>query len=213
MSQSPNDNNRPVAFFDFDGTLTTGDTLMPFLKFVVGTPIYYAKLAKLSPVLVAYFAKLLRNDVAKQAVLKQYLAGYQVDDLLELGERFNEEVISKMLRPEGMRLLRWHQKKGHVCVLVSASMDIYLEDWARKEKFCETFCTSLEVDFERRATGRIKGVNCHGEEKLKRILSWQGSRCPEITYAYGDSVGDIPIITFVDRGYCWKKEEKRFVSL
>ncbi|WP_257292907.1 haloacid dehalogenase-like hydrolase, partial [Endozoicomonas sp. ONNA1] len=54
-----------VAFFDFDGTLTTGDTLMPFLKYVLGRRKYYAKLFLVSPILVAYFAKVLRNDIAK----------------------------------------------------------------------------------------------------------------------------------------------------
>lgn len=212
MSQSSASDTQPVAFFDFDGTLTTGDTLMPFLKFVVGTPTYYAKLALVSPVLGAYYAKLLRNDIAKQIVLKQYLAGYHIDELFELGQRFSEEVIPTMLRSEGMECLRWHQAQGHECVLVSASMDIYLNAWAKQELFSMAICTALEKDVGGHVSGKIQGENCHGQEKLRRVLKWREGRSPVETFAYGDTVDDIPIVTSVDNGYIWNDSEKRFVS-
>ncbi|WP_280541595.1 HAD-IB family hydrolase [Chromohalobacter sp. 11-W] len=201
MNQFPEFDARPVAFFDFDGTLTTGDSLMPFLKFVVGTPIYYAKLALLSPVLGAYYAKLLRNDIAKQIVLKQYLGGYHIDELFTLGERFSEEVIPTMLRPEGMERLRWHQAQGHECVLVSASMNVYLKSWAKREHFSEVICTALEVGKEGHVSGKFQGKNCHGKEKLKRVMKWQANCSPIEMYAYGDTSGDIPMLTYVGNGF------------
>ncbi|WP_372611445.1 HAD-IB family hydrolase [Halomonas sp.] len=214
MSQDTDSpDTRPVAFFDFDGTLTTGDTLMPFLKFVVGTPTYYAKLALVSPVLAAYFAKLLRNDIAKQIVLKQYLAGYHIDELFELGNRFSEEVIPTMLRPEGMERLRWHQEQGHECVLVSASMDVYLNAWAKRELFSDVICTALERDAGGHVSGKFRGKNCHGKEKLRRVLAWRDGRSPVETFAYGDTAADIPLVTLVDRGYLWQSRDKKFISV
>lgn len=213
MSQSPAPDTRPVAFFDFDGTLTTGDTLMPFLKFVVGTPAYYAKLALVSPVLVAYFGKMLRNDIAKQIVLKQYLAGYHIDDLFVRGQRFSEEVIPTMLRPEGMERLRWHQDQGHECVLVSASMDVYLNAWAKNEKFSEVICTALENESGGRASGKMQGKNCHGKEKLRRVLKWRDGRNPLETFAYGDTEADIPFLTSVGKGYIWSRSKNIFVPI
>lgn len=205
MNHNDTPNARPVAFFDFDGTLTTGDTLMPFLKFVVGTPTYYAKLALVSPVLAAYFAKLLRNDIAKQILLKQYLAGYHIDDLFERGQRFSDEVIPTMLRPEGMERLRWHQEQGHECVLVSASMDVYLNAWAKREGFSEVICTALEKDANGHVSGSIQDKNCHGEEKLRRVVKWRSSRSHGETFAYGDTSGDIPLLTSVGKGFILKK--------
>lgn len=213
MSQSDAANTRPVAFFDFDGTLTTGDTLMPFLKFVVGTPTYYAKLALVSPVLAAYFAKLLRNDIAKQIVLKQYLAGYHIDDLFALGQRFSDEVIPTMLRPAGMERLRWHQEQGHECVLVSASLDVYLNAWANNESFSGVICTTLAKNASGHVSGKLHSENCHGEEKLRRVQAWQERRRPVVTFAYGDTAGDIPMVTSVDKGYLWKEREQRFSSM
>lgn len=211
MSKNDASNARPVAFFDFDGTLTTGDTLMPFLKFVVGTPTYYAKLALVSPVLAAYSAKLLRNDIAKQIVLKQYLAGYHIDELFECGQRFSTEVIPTMLRPEGMERLRWHQEQGHECVLVSASMDVYLNVWARHEGFSDVICTVLHRYPNGRVSGNIYGKNCHGEEKPKRISVWGEGRSLLKTFAYGDASGDIPMLKFVASGYVWDEKLRAFV--
>jgi phosphoserine phosphatase len=39
-----------LALFDFDGTLTTKDSLEEFVKFAVGKPSYYFKLALFSPI-------------------------------------------------------------------------------------------------------------------------------------------------------------------
>ena len=210
---TPEKDTRPVAFFDFDGTLTTGDTLMPFLKYVVGAPTYYAKLVLLSPVLAAYFLKLLRNDIAKQIVLKRYLAGHNIDELFELGKRFSEEVIPTMLRPEGMERLRWHQEQGHECVLVSASLDVYLNAWAKRENFHEVICTALEKNAKGYATGKIKGNNCHGEEKLRRISTWKARRQEKPAYAYGDTEGDMPMLNAVENGFKWKSSAGCFVLL
>jgi phosphatidylglycerophosphatase C len=206
-----NQEPRPVAFFDFDGTLTRGDTLLPFLRYVVGAPNYYVKLALVSPVLAAYFVKILRNDTAKQIVLKQFLAGYQIDELFELGQRFSEKVIPTMLRSEGMERLRWHQEQGHECVLVSASLDLYLRAWSTSNCFSDLICTSLSEEKKETVTGKIKGKNCHGTEKLRRILAWQSSRKTRQVYAYGDTSGDGPMLKMATYGYI--RKGKKFVNV
>jgi HAD superfamily hydrolase (TIGR01490 family) len=210
---TPEKDTRPVAFFDFDGTLTTGDTLMPFLKYVVGAPTYYAKLVLLSPVLIAYFLKFLRNDIAKQIVLKRYLAGHHIDELFELGKRFSEEVIPTMLRPEGMERLRWHQEQGHECVLVSASLDIYLNSWAESEQFSEAICTNLQNAIDGRVSGKLLGENCYGKEKVRRVLMRQNQRQLAETFAYGDTEGDMPLIILANKGYIWESNNKSFIAI
>lgn len=201
---------KSMAFFDFDGTLTTGDTLMPFLKFVVGKPVYYIKLLMISPVLVAYFLKLLRNDVAKQWVLKWYLSGYELDTLFALGEDFSRKVIPKMLRPEGMERFRWHQGQGHECILVSASLDVYLASWSVSSGFDALLCSQLESN-SGVVSGNLHGDNCFGEEKVVRIKEWLAGRKPEETFAYGDSSGDMPMLRLATVSmYLIKKHSKPY---
>lgn len=200
-------NETSVAFFDFDGTLTTGDTLMPFLKFVVGKPKYYWNLLLVMPVLVCYFFKLVRNDVAKEVVLKRYLAGYHIDELFTLGERFSKEIIPTMLRPEGMERLRWHQDQGHVCVLVSASLDIWLKSWANTNDFDSIITTKLEIK-ENTVTGYISEFNCYGQEKVNQINNFLKNRNPEKSYAYGDTKGDFYMLKHVDSGWMLNQSKK-----
>lgn len=199
-------NDTTVAFFDFDGTLTTGDTLMPFLKFVVGKPKYYWNLLLVMPVLVCYLFKLIRNDVAKEVVLKRYLAGYHIDDLFALGERFSKEVIPTMLRSEGMERLRWHQEQGHECVLVSASLDIWLKSWSESNGFTEFITSTLDKSKENIALGILKGPNCYGEEKKTRALQWllKENRSPRYITTYGDSRGDYNLMAISDSAYLMK---------
>lgn len=207
-ASEPGEGVSHVAFFDFDGTLTTGDTLMPFLKYVVGAPTYYTKLLLLSPIFIAYFTGLLRNDIAKQIVLKHYLAGYRLSDLFELGSRFSKDVIPEMLRPEGMERLRWHQKQGHECVLVSASLDIYLSAWAKHERFAALICTTTEHSETGILSGKIDGVNCHGKEKATRVTFFLRNKRSSYVYAYGDTSGDIPMLSAANEGYLVKKSGK-----
>lgn len=203
----------PVALFDFDGTLTTGDTLMPFLRFVVGTPVYYSKLLMLSPVLAGYLAGVVRNDIAKQIVLRGYLGGYPVDRLVEQGDAFSERVIPRMERPQGMERLAWHQQQGHRCILVSASLDIYLQRWASERGIALALTSSLQVSDNGLVQGRLQGANCFGEEKVSRVRQALADSSPEKIYAYGDTPGDMPMLRFADEGYLWSSRQQAFLPV
>lgn len=194
-----------VAFFDFDGTLTRRDTLLPFLRLISGTPKFAAKMAYLSPVLAAYAAKLMRNDVAKEIVLRHFLRGMQPDALHSYGRKFVDNVLPGLERPEGIERLRWHKAQGHTCVLVSASLDVYLEPWARNAGFDAWITSSLALDEAGRVSGRLEGANCFGEEKVRRIKAWLYKKDCVALYAYGDSSGDLPMLNLVDEGYLWAR--------
>jgi len=192
---------RTVAFFDFDGTLTTGDTLLPFLKFVVGKSTYYRKLIQNSPILAAYAMKLVSNNVAKEAVLKSYLSDYPLEKLREQARQFSKDVIPAMLRAEGMERLKWHQEQGHTCVLVSASLDLYLSYWCDDNNFDALLCTPIQEGFFNSQHPDVMGKNCFGEEKVNRIKEWSAPSLMDDSYAYGDSKGDTQMIAYVKHGY------------
>ncbi|NJA04836.1 MULTISPECIES: HAD-IB family hydrolase [unclassified Methylomonas] len=190
-----------VAFFDFDGTLTRRDSLLPFLRLVAGTPRFVGRMALLSPVLAAYAINLIRNDVAKERVLSYFLEGMEQKSLQRLGANFANERLPDMLRLAGVERLRWHQDQGHTCVLVSASLDVYLTPWASKIGFDDWITSSLEIDDAERIIGRLNGGNCFGEKKVHRIRDWLANKEFSYSYAYGDSSGDIPMLSLVNEGY------------
>lgn len=193
---------RSAVFFDFDGTLTHGDSLLPFLRMLVGGPRFFLKIAMLSPVLAAYVTRLLRNDIAKEIVLRGFLQGMKREDLEDFGRLFASRRLPSMLRPAGMERLRWHQAQGHVCVLVSASLDIYLAPWAATAGFDGWITSSLEIDAAGSATGRLQGGNCFGDQKVERIRAWLSDKDCIPEYAYGDNrTGDGPMLLFATQGF------------
>lgn len=188
-----------VAAFDFDETLTERDTLLPFLRSVVGNRQYFIKMFRLSPILIAYGLRVIPNWRAKQAVLSYFLAGIPQEQLHKAAERFAEYEIPKWLRHEAVERLRWHQSKGHRTILVSASLTLYLKPWAQQMGIQDVLGTELEVQ-NGRHTGRIKGKNCYGPEKLARLQSLINvDHC--CLHAYGDSKGDREMLSVAQYPY------------
>lgn len=177
---------------------------MPFLNFLVGDLHYYYKILKISPVMAGYIFGVVRNDVAKQYTLKNFVNGMSIEELYEYGDQFCHRVIPKLLRQSAMSKLRWHQSKGHRCILVSASLDVYLEPWAKQHNFDDLLCTRLAISNDGKVNGKLDGNNCYGTEKLKRINDHNYSLGPN-TYAYGDSKGDHPLLTRVENGFLLRR--------
>lgn len=190
-----------VATFDFDGTLTHRDTLFPFLRFISGLPVFAVKSIRVVPVLCRLAVRNIDNQRAKETVLRRFISGRSRRELVELGIKFSEERISRMLRTEAINRLSWHQRQGHTCILVSASLDVYLEHWSRSLKFDALACSRLDYDDEGRATGALFGRNCHGAEKLRRLHELIDAAKITELYAYGDSSGDRELLAAADHAY------------
>ena len=194
----PRSDPRPaVAVFDVDGTLTTGDCVLPFLRRTAG-----ARLA--STVLrhpLALAAGLVRRDRDRlKALACASLAGRPVAEVDRLGTEFASEVAASRLRDDTSARLRRHQELGHTVVLASASLDPYLLPLARLLGVEEVVCTTLERGVDGRLTGRLDGANCRGPEKARRLralLAERGLDGAEL-WAYGDSADDDAMLALAD---------------
>lgn len=201
-----------VAAFDFDGTLTKGDTLLPFLLQGLGWVRFAWVMGQCSPWLLGFALRLVPNHVAKRRLLHAAFAGRSVQDV----EGWTTQWLAALpshLRPDAMAQLAGHQRAGHRCVLVSASPDVYLQRAARQLGFDALICTEMSVDRSRGVlTGQLCTPNCHGKEKVVRLTQWfntQGLPRSSITlHAYGDTTGDHPMLWLADhawyRGQPWR---------
>jgi len=190
-----------VAAFDFDGTLTRRDTLLPFLFHTLGSFEVARHALVLSPTLVGYGLGLIRNDIAKERVFVQCLAGMRMDELRQHAERFAENVLPTLLRTEALLRLDWHKRQGHHCMVISASLELYVRPWAIKTGFDDVIATHLEVREDGRITGKLAGANCFGTEKVRRLDALLGDRGSYTLYAYGDSRGDKELLSAADYAY------------
>lgn len=203
-----------LALFDFDGTLTRGDTLLPFLFCLAGPLRFLVGIVWLAPVFVAYAIGRLRNDCAKERVLRHFLRGRSVDAVQAAGEVFARHVSGKWLRSPVMAQLREHQRSGDVCVLVSASLETYLLPWARAHGFDAVLCSRLQST-DGALTGALDGSNCFGPEKVARVQAWLAASglTPQFVTAYGDSRGDREMLQFAHaavhvRAHDWRNQAK-----
>lgn len=190
-----------VAAFDFDGTLTYTDSFLPFLHAVAGSPRFARYMAELTPALLAYKRGRLSNDEAKQRVLTRFLANQEFTFLEQAAQHFVQRRLPYLLRRRALQRLAWHQQQNHRCVLVSASLELYLKPWAAGVGITEVLGSCLELTSTGQVTGRLLGKNCHSEEKIRRLAELLGERSGYRLYAYGDSVGDQALLEYADYAY------------
>jgi phosphatidylglycerophosphatase C len=190
-----------VAAFDFDGTLTHRDTLMLFLLHVVGLNRVVRNAFVLVPTLAAYSLGVIRNDVAKQRVLTRFFAGMQIGSLLDKAAEFAEQKLPGLIRSEALRRFAWHKEQGHRCMVISASLELYVQPWALKMGFDDVLASRLETLADGSVTGNLWGENCFGSEKVRRLEAILGARNGYILYAYGDSRGDKELLSIADYAY------------
>lgn len=204
--------SRPVvAAFDFDGTLTQSDTLLPFLRRLLGWPTLLWVLFICNPWLVAYVLRLMSNHRAKAVLLKAALADRSVAGVERCAQAFVRDDLPQQWRPWGLRQLVQHQQAGHCCVLVTASTSPYMHLVGASLGVDAVLCTEMEV-VDGRYTGRMATANCHGEEKVVRLKAWlaqsygaEAAHQPTL-YAYGDTKGDWPMLKQAE--HAWYREKR-----
>jgi phosphatidylglycerophosphatase C len=192
---SSGDERPGVAAFDFDGTLARRDTLMPFLRQARG----------MARVVVAAGRAGLASrdrDRLKVAAVGHLFRGFPAGRLDELGRDYVQTLV-RLLRPEMVERLRWHQDEGHAVVIVSASLGVYLRPLAQRLEIDAALAVELVCDAAGLLTGEVVGqLNTRGPEKVARLRSWTDQRFgPAQRYelwAYGDSPGDAELLAGAD---------------
>jgi HAD superfamily hydrolase (TIGR01490 family) len=188
-----------IAAFDFDGTITTRDSLLPFLFFCKGMSTTLKKLLCLTPLFIKYVLGLTSRQKTKEKVLAAFFKGTSAEEMADWGKAYAaSHALNHLVRPQMLEKIKWHQQQGHLCLIISASIDTYLEPWGDKMGFDHVICSRLDYDAEGNITGNLTGLNCWGPEKARRLIELCGPKDHYLLYAYGDSRGDQELLTLSD---------------
>ncbi|CAB3808011.1 hypothetical protein LMG28688_06667 [Paraburkholderia caffeinitolerans] len=182
-------NNRVVAAFDFDGTITTSDSFRAFMLDAAGSTRFALAVLRCLPWLAGIAPGWAERGRTKARFLYAALGPVRREALEAAAQRFVDTGLPALLRPEMLARIREHQALGHEVVLVSASPSIYLRKWAPSMGIGTVLASELEWR-DGVYTGRLAGRNCWGPEKVARLRAWWGKDAPATLYAYGDSRGD-----------------------
>ena len=191
-----------VYAFDFDGTLTTQDTLLQFIRHAKGTAAFIGGFLLFSPLLILMKLHLYPNYKAKEKIFSFYFKEMEISDFQARCDRF-AQAHKDLIRPQGWNALQKAVDAHAIVIIVSASID----NWVRPffynfpEGSIQVLGTQIEVT-DHRVTGRFLTPNCYGQEKVRRIQeTLKGKREDYDITAFGDSRGDKELLAYANTGF------------
>ncbi len=206
------DKLRKVTVFDFDGTLTSADTLLCFIRYAKGMPRLLLGLALFAPLLVCMKLRLADNGKTKERLFAFFFKGTAASEFDILCDKFGNE-SRHLLRDGGRDAVAAAVENGDRVFIISASVSNWVipffyggnsEYVAATTRLIEVVGTEVEVR-DGRLTGRFLTPNCYGAEKVRRLAEAlpdvRANRDRYHVTAYGDSRGDRQMLDFADEGH------------
>lgn len=200
---------KKVYLFDFDGTLTSADTLLEFIRYACGRRRFFIGFALFSPLLVLMKLHLYPNYRAKQRLFAWYFKGMSIDNFDHVCQRFAHH-NQRLMRQKALDKLREIFHYNETLCVVSASIDNWVRPFfdniskASRSDF-RVIGTEVEVDTDGVLTGRFRTHNCYGAEKVRRVLEampqLKSNRQDFWVVACGDSRGDKELLEFADEAH------------
>ncbi len=185
-----------IVVFDLDGTLVKGDTYLAFLiGFLRRRPARLARTLPLPVALALHFSGARDNSWLKTAFLTAVMGGVSRSDLDKWCGLFVENLLAQAVRPRALARLRDHQVRGDHVILATASLDVYVEPFARRLGFHDVICSRAAWSEDDRLTGALEDGNCHGKRKAELVairLAALGRAAVDI--AYSDHEADRPLL-------------------
>ena len=188
---------KQYALFDFDDTLCKGDSIvkMCFFAFRRGL-IGPGALVHTGVMAALYLCHLTTAQKSKEAAMR-FLKGRTETEIRALAQEFCAKQLLPRLFQDGVKELRARAESGCEVWLVSASPAFYLEPLMEHLPITGVIGTRMHV-LGGAYTGQMAGENCRGVEKPLRIAEVLAARGDMLdyanSYAYGDSVGDAPML-------------------
>ncbi|WNW11776.1 HAD family hydrolase [Pseudomonas sp. DTU_2021_1001937_2_SI_NGA_ILE_001] len=179
---------RLLAVFDFDGTLTRHDSFVPFLKFAFGQRTFSRRMARMVLPSLGYLARRVTRDELKARLIKAFLSGVEARWVEEQAQAFCDAWWERLMRPTALVSVAAELEKGAIVTLCSASPEIVLQPFANRLGV-ELIGTSLEV-IDGKLTGLIEGTNCRRDSKVSRLEGVYGPLSQFRVRAWGDTSGD-----------------------
>ena len=175
--------------YDFDHTVYNGDSSVDFHKYCMHkNPGILLKVPGFCVAVLLYKV----NRISKEKMKEKWFAFLSKIDADTYVEAFWKGYRKK--------LKKWYLEKDHSNdVIISASPEFLLRGICGELGVYKLIATDMDKN-----TGKITGLNCHGEEKVTRFFGeLQGEIIDEF---YTDSMSDLPMLEHAKNGFVVKKD-------
>lgn len=187
---------KKIVAFDFDGTLTTKDTLIEFIRYARGNGAFLLGFLLFSPLLVLMKLGFYPNWKAKQKVFAHFFKDTTIEDFDAVCQAFAAS-SKHLLRPKGIEAIDKALNEGSEVLIISASIDNWVQPFFSEVK---VLGTQIEV-VDGKLTGRFLSKNCYGQEKVNRLKALYPNRQDYHLIAFGDSRGDKELLAYADESF------------
>ncbi len=188
-----------IAFFDFDGTITTKDTMLEFTKHTHGFVKYCVGMCIISPWLIAMKLGMLSKTKGKEKFISHFFKNTNIIKFNDYCLSFTKLIIPLLLKKNALQEIKKHKENKTEIIIVSASAENWVAPWCMENNL-EFLCTRLKIMNEK-ITGTLLGKNCNGAEKVSRIKEKFDTANYENIYCYGDSSGDKEMLQLATHKY------------
>lgn len=197
---------KAFAFFDFDGTVIPGDSIIALIRFLRRKRLSTGKQFRAAVRAGAlYLAGKMTAEESKEAAYAP-LAGLTLAQADALAREFCAKVLSRRIRPAALAEMERLRREGAEVWLVSASASFYLEPLKEYLPVTRVVATELAAGEDGTLTGKLRGENCKGYQKPFRLAEVLASLGDTVDYerssAYGDSRSDGPMLDLCARKVC-----------
>jgi len=178
--------------YDFDKTIYNGDSTVDFIYFCIRK---YPKSLRHLPIIIKAYLKYLFHLCDKTQMKEEFFGIFKYFDAQKEIKLFWDSHLNK--------IFDWYlaqQKEDDLIISASPLFDI---EEAMQRLNIKHFLAS-EVDPQ---TGKYTGLNCHGEQKVKRFKEVYGTK--KIAEFYSDSYSDTPLAELAEEAYLVKKNGER----
>lgn len=190
-----------AAFFDLDRTLISGASAFPF-----GVEAWRHGLASWGDIVrwgaaaLAFMIAGDKEDGSIHDLRGEFLTrveGASVADLDQIGQAVLPKLVARV-RPESRKLIAMHHEAGRDTWIVSASPQRIVDPLAASLGMSGAIGSEGQV-VDGRFTGELDGPFIYGTgkaEAIEKLASDRGYDL-ELSYAYSDSVSDLPMMEVV----------------
>ena len=183
-----------MVAFDFDGTITSTDTLRLFLTRIRSRRALAGTFFRHAPRVALALRGGPARDAAKALICLDVLGGLTHEEAEAAAVATAQVVERSWIRPDARARIHWHLAAGHRIIVVSASFDAYVRRVAATLGIEEVIATRWEVDARTGVlSGRLDGPNVRGEAKVALLADHLDGPC-DLDYAYGNSSGDTAML-------------------
>ncbi len=203
----------PLALFDLDGTLLSGDTDQLWCEFLIEAGVLERdRFADLNADIAARYASAAITAAEFCAFYASTLAGRSAEAWSPLRERFVAASIEPRLGAEARELVAKHRQRGDTLMLTTATNRFLAEPVAASLGIDHLIATELETQGEV-FTGRNTGVLNMRDGKVRRLRAWLEERGMDAgvladAFFYSDSINDADLLRAVGRPVAVDPDER-----